>query len=87
LNRKIDIVYETLKVLIDEEYFFKINRELTAVFYWSLSILQQEAIPLDIVERHREVVIEEIKRGDNYQKFLYIKDMNYESKLRGLNYF
>jgi len=33
------------------------------------------------------VVIEEIKRGDNYQKFLYIKDMNYESKLRGFELF
>jgi len=66
---KIKIIYSVLEPLFKKNYFFQINKELTTVFYWTLSILEQEKVDLNLIERYKELILLEITNNDNYLNF------------------
>lgn len=76
---KIKIIYRVLKGLFSKDYFFKINKELTSVFYWTLSVLEQEKVDLNLIVKYSELVLYEITNNDNHLNFL-ISDIAYIHK-------
>jgi len=67
---KINIIFNVIKPIFKTDYFFKINKELSSVFYWTLSILEQEKVDLNLIEKYKELILLEVTKDDNYLKFL-----------------
>jgi len=70
-DKKIKIIYNVIKPLFEKEYFYKINKELTVVFYWALSILEQEKLDLFLMEKYKELLLHEITKDENLLKFQF----------------
>jgi hypothetical protein len=76
---KIKIIFNVLEALFEKDYFFKINKELTSVFYWTLSILEQEKLDLSLMEKYKELILYEITKDENFKKF-QVSDILYAYK-------
>jgi len=76
---KIKLIYRVIEPLINQDYFFKINKELTLVFYWALSILEQEKIDINLLEKYKKLIINEITNENNYLNF-QVSDIDYMHK-------
>ena len=78
-DMKIKIIFNVIEALFEKEYFFKINKELTVVFYWALSILEQEKVDLNLIEKYKELILYEITKDENIPKF-QVSDILYAYK-------
>jgi len=76
---KIKIIFNVLEALFEKDYFFKINKELTSVFYWALSILEQEKLDLSLMEKYKELILYKITKDENFKKF-QVSDILYAYK-------
>jgi hypothetical protein len=70
-DMKIKIIFHVIEPLFGKDYFFKINKELTVVFYWALSILEQEKLDLNLIEKYKELILYEITKDENLLKFQF----------------
>ncbi len=70
-DMKIKIIFNVIEPLFEKEYFYKINKELTVVFYWALSILEQEKVDLFLIEKYKELILYEITKDENLLKFQF----------------
>ena len=78
-DMKIKIIFNVIEALFEKEYFFKINKELTIVFYWILSILEQEKVDLNLIEKYKELILYEVTKDENIPKF-QVSDISYAYK-------
>ncbi len=76
-NSKIILIYNVVYELLEKDYFYKINKELAVVFYWLLSIMEQEEVDLNLVIQYKHLFIKNI---DEKKEFFYISDINYMHK-------
>jgi len=83
---KIKIIFKVLEPLFKKEYFFKINRELTLVFYWLLSILEVEKININLIIKYKNLIISKLESNNNYLKF-QTGDMEYMYKPYKFDFF